>query len=90
MDLLIKNDYKLYHVARMNITWTDEKKALIDICPPDDTKIDVFQWEHGVQTINVKDSIFNVCLQITPDKALEIGLEKKVLKRDVKGTVNNP
>lgn len=82
MDLLIKHDYKLYHAARLNITWTDTKKALIDICPPDGTTIDYFQWKDGVKVTNVHGSMSLLAVQLTPAKELEIGLNKKVLKKN--------
>lgn len=77
MDLLIKHDYKLYHVARLNVTWTDTKKALIDVCPPDGVTIDYFQWDKGVKITNMHGTKSLLAVQLTPEKALTIGVDKK-------------
>jgi hypothetical protein len=85
-DLLVKHDYKLYHAARINVTWTDTKKALLDICPPDGTTIDVFQWKNGIKTIDMHGTTSLLSVQLTPEKPLAIGLDKKVLKKDQDAT----
>jgi len=90
IDLLIKHDYKLYHVARLNVVWTDTNKALIDICPPDGTTIDYFQWKDGVKITNMHGTTSLLAVQLTPEKPLSIGLEKAIKKPDAKDTKNNP
>jgi hypothetical protein len=89
MDLLIENKNKLYHPARLNITWSDTDKCIIDVCPPDNATLDVFQWINGAPVIRTHDTKSLVSVQLTPEKPLEIGLDKKAWK-DAKNPANNP
>lgn len=89
MDLLIEDKKKLWHIARMNITWSDANIAIIDICPPDNVTLDIFQWIDGIQTIKAHDVHSLLAIQLAPKEELEIGLEKKAWKDAKSDPPNN-
>lgn len=84
-DLLLVADGKLYHAARLNISLYSDgsNRVNIDVCQPDGNNMDVLQWDHGKQVLNIRNTALSpLALVISPSGPLEQEIKEATDERN--------